>query len=122
MKKFKDFLLENKEIENSIYYKIIIDGSFDKFVIALERLGIKDDFYSYLDINDFSDLSDDNQDYFSKEFVYLAIYKSTYSDFAPTKYVVRNYFNDLPYSVKKLKNGGSIKIEDCEIDSNKFNI
>jgi hypothetical protein len=43
MKYIKKF--ENIYSNVNCYYKIIIDGSFDKFLVALEKLGIKDDFF-----------------------------------------------------------------------------
>jgi len=119
-----EYNLSNK----SIYYKIIIDGSFDKFTIALEKLGMLESFLFDWDINDFDDIEVESKYLFSNEYIYLAIAKSEYSnrryitDFTPTNFIVRRYITDFPDSIQKFEYGGEIKIEDYEIDSKKFNL
>jgi hypothetical protein len=120
MKYIKNF--ENIDSNVNCYYKIIIDGSFDKFLVALEKLGIKDDFFQDWGIFCFDDIHDDFKKYFKNKSLCLVIYK-TY--FSTIKYIVRRNLQDFPFNIidlVKYNYKGVITVEDYEVDANKYNL
>jgi len=123
MKYLKKF--ENTEQNVNCYYKIIIDGSFDKFVIALEKLGVKDDLFTDWDIISYEDLSEDNTRLFANKSVVLVIYKSEYSVHNPIEYIVRKSLYALPFNIEnvvKYNYRGEIIVTDIELDAKKYNL
>lgn len=126
-------IYENKMIKTGDYYIIHIDGSFEKFEIALEKLGIRDDFFKDWNIINYNDLvyimqaGDENKEHLSKNVTFLCIYKTIYNE---THYLIRNTLKDLKdlfQDIDKkyfysLKFKGEIFIEDYELNAKKYNI
>ena len=97
-----------------IYYKIFIDGSIDKFLIALKKLGYYEDFHD--EWKDWQDVHEDSVKYFKKDILYLLIGKH-YS--GKPMFIVRS--DDSEFRVEG-KYMGEIHIEDYEVESDKYNL
>ena len=125
--KFNETVNLSKPDDYNIYYKIFINGSFDKFVIALEKLGIKNDFFIQWDIENFDDIMPENQEYFiNKEFIYLFIEfnENTGED----HYFIDNDLHKIKIWTQEEEEkiervyGGEMYIEDYEVDVKKYNL
>ena len=110
MKYLKTF----ETIFSGVYYKIFIDGSIDKFIIALNKLGYYEEFCKDWIIYDWNYIQEDSIQYFNKKTTYLLIGKH-YS--GKPMFIVRS--EDSEFDGEYL---GEIHIEDCEVDAVKYNI
>ena len=121
MKHLKEFL--NTESDVNYYYKIIIDGSFDKFLIALDKLGIKDEVFKDWDITCFDDIAPETKKDLKNKSICLAIYKVYFSK--NVQYCVRRKLVDFAYQIEELVKynyKGEITVEDYEVDVKKYNL
>jgi len=122
IKKFESFIIPGGD--NLIYYTLHINGSWDKFLIALDKLGVRrEQFLNDWNIEDISDLSSTNAEYFKKDTIVFLI-KNQY-------FYIRNVIDDfynntglgkILYNHEKLINGGDVYVEDWEVTSNKYNL
>ena len=127
LKLFEDININDEERDYNIYYKIFIDGSFDKFVIALEKLGIKDEFFHQWSIENFDDIMPENQEYFiNKEYIYLFIEfnENTGEDgyFIDNNLDRMRKWEEIEEDKIERVYGGEVYIEDYEVDAKKYNI
>lgn len=105
--RIKKFNEATQTFGRDVYYKIQIDGSFDNFMIAVDKLGFLEDFLSNWDLGDggewFYDLSDENQEFFKHKFTYLLITRDLIF------YVRDNYLDfDEMININKMSYGGEI--------------
>lgn len=106
-------------------YTIHHNGSWEKFLLALDKLGLREDFLMNWGLEDFNDLSDENKKYFLNDSLALLIASNGY-------YYIRKNFNDFSKNTKHCQilrghekyiiNGGDIYVEDWEVDANKYNL
>lgn len=103
--KFKIFeIIKFPELEkyDKIYYKLNIDKSIEKFIIALEKINYKDEFFHYFNIEDL-DINND--------IVYLIFDTFDFSiDY------------EEPYNKYNYSFGGEIYVNDYEVSAKRYNI
>ena len=122
MKHLKRF--ENVDSNINCYYKIIIDGSFDKFLVALDKIGVKrEDVFNDWGARCFDDISSDTKKYFKNKSICFAIYKGYYNN--NLQYFVKKREYDFPSQVSdnvRFNYKGEITVEDYDVDANKYNL
>ena len=128
IKKFESFI--NPEGNNTIYYTLHIDGSWDKFLIALDKLGLREQFLNDWEIEDMSDLSDINAEYLKNDTIVFLIrndeffyIRNTIDEYYEKKYpgkIILGLSSIMKH--EKVINGGDIYVEDWEVTSNKYNL
>ena len=106
-------LFEKFEVQDK-YYKIFINGSLEKFEIALKKLGYYKEFCYDWGIENYpDDISEENLEYFNKDVIFLCI----------TQKFNKNEMNFLlPDKIFNGKYCGEIHIEDYEVGANKYNL
>lgn len=115
---------ESKITDCVKYYRLHIDASWEKFLIAIEKVGVSvEDFFGNWDITEFDDNIRDNQEYFKNDIIIFLIEKS--DDGSEDYYVRNNIIDELRRSfgdTSKFIYGGDIFVEDYEITAKKYNI
>ena len=113
-----------------IYYKVFIEGSFDLFVIILDKLGIKQDLFNEWGIEDYYDLIEENREIFKNEFVYLVITEDKYGipckgEACGKSFTVESSLESLKEWIPDLSRyeyRGEIHVEEYEKDAMKYNL
>lgn len=110
------------------YYKIFIDKSFDKFVIALEKLGIKEKLFDEWHITDneyaYEYIIPENKKYFEKDILYLTIIDD-FQKYKTDHYCVVSSINDITEWIDdtdKLEYKGEIHVENYELTAKRYNL
>jgi hypothetical protein len=104
---------------NNVYYIIHIDGDFNKFLFALDKLNILNDFYEQWEINDFNSMLDQNKKYFKNDKLYLMI-MNNHIYVRNTITQIKSDFSDNIFRLLTFKE--EMFITDEEIAAKKYNL
>lgn len=120
-KKYIKNFNESSENENiGKYYKIFIDGSLEKFEIALKKLGYYKQFCYDWGIELYpEDIMPENLEYFENDIVYLSVRKIP-SPWQRMQFGVNNEWNTNYDDYYKY--AGEVHIKDYEIMAKKYNL
>lgn len=112
---------ENKNIGH--YFKIMIDGSWYKFVIALEKLNIKEKFFNDWEIENFDDILPENKKYFNNKYIFLIIIpnQSDVPEFLITNTIEQMLWK-FDLDIKNFDYKGIIYVEDWELSAKQYNL
>ena len=127
IKKFESFCVR----EDYVYYTIHINGSWEKFLFALDELDIREDFFNSWDIEEYDDLREDHKKILNSDPIILLIV--SFNDDVVAYYIRKNIedvrkdfdFVEKIASVTKVKNfidGGDIHVTDEDVSAKKYNL